>query len=44
MAGEALHNSRHQVANDDHVGDTDAKALDGNGSVKDDCGVRVSDL
>jgi len=44
MARNTLHNARHQVANDDHVGDADTKALDGNGGVKDDCGVGVCDL
>lgn len=44
VAGDALHDAGHQVADDDHVGDADAEALDGDGGVKDDGGVGVGDL
>lgn len=44
MVGQALHDTRHQVADDDHVGDADAEALDSNGEVEDDGGVGVGEL
>lgn len=44
VVGDALHDAGHEVADDDHVGDADAEALDGNGHVKDDGGVGVCEL
>lgn len=44
VVGDALHDAGHEVADDDHVGDADAEALDGNGEVEDDGGVGVGEL
>lgn len=41
---ESQHDAGHEIADDDHVGNGHAKALDGNGSVKDDGCLGIRDL
>jgi hypothetical protein len=41
---KALHNTGHEISDDDQVADADAKALDRNRRVKDDSGVGIGDL
>jgi hypothetical protein len=43
-AVETPHDSWHQVANDDHIRDSDTKTFDGNSSIEDHGGVRIGDL
>lgn len=38
---KAQHDTGHEISDNDHVGDADAKALDGDGQVEDDGGVGV---
>ena len=41
---EALHNTRHEVSDDDQVADAHTEAFDRNGGVEDDSSVGICDL